>query len=112
MRETVYLKDAQNDILQILARAPTDDLLYVDEMDEAFEETFGDFPIIEGADIRLGTFEDVTWDTCPLIAIDRGVDEEASTLVGVDRHTFGARGGRVLRGNNHNHFLGLESSFD
>lgn len=50
----------------MLGVAFTNNMLYVDRVDEAFEEALGDLPVVEGAIFGLSTFGLVTWGACPL----------------------------------------------
>lgn len=73
MREMTYQKDTLNDILSGLFVALTDDLLCIDEMNEAL----GDHFVIEGLGFGLGAFGLVAWGTHPLGGCRLGVEEEA-----------------------------------
>lgn len=61
-----YINNDQNDILPTLGEPLADDPLYVNGVDDAFEEALGDLLFVEGIDFRFGAFGLVTWGTCPL----------------------------------------------
>lgn len=91
-----YLKNAYNDALLALGGALTDDPLYVDRIDESFEEALGDLPFVEDAGLRLDAFELVVWGTFPLVVADQGKQAEALAYVNAEQYTFKVGGGRAI----------------